>query len=291
VSETKVSTPGRVELDRRPDLGSTRGRVSDAYHSQGRALWIALLLLCALLGLYAHIWYASHEPVTSDQAIVGMIAQNILRGHFSALYWGQSYGGVEPYVVAAVSTMLGTGYFALDFTPILLMAIVVIVTWRVALRLVGDPWLAALSSLLVWITPAFDLTSAEEVGFRTATMVCGMFSLLFALRILDGRRRYVDMVGLGLSAGVAWWASPESIYFLLPSALLLIGAVVASEGARRLRFWIARLATIGVSSAIGALPWLWSNVPNGFRSLNPGLVSSSSDGTYLSRVGIFFDKA
>ncbi len=47
----------------------------------------------------------------------------------------------------------------------------------------------------------------------------------------------------------------------------------------------------GGAAAIGAAPWFWANVHNGFRSLNPKYeVSKSLDPGYAARLKIFFNK-
>ena len=40
-------------------------------------------------------------PIWGDEAIVGIMARAIDGGHFTAFYWGQHYGGLESYLVAA----------------------------------------------------------------------------------------------------------------------------------------------------------------------------------------------
>ena len=93
-------------------------------------------------------------------------------------------------------------------------------------------------------------------------MVC----ILCALRLLDGSRRFVDVIVLGLMAGLGWWSSPEVVYFLVPAGLLVLGAVIG--GTLALRQWLIRLSGPGLAAlVVGALPWLWANVQSGFSSL------------------------
>ena len=67
------------------------------------------------------------------------MADAILHGHFNAFYWGQQYGGVEPYAVAAVFALFGHSAATLSLTPALLSVGTALVTWRAALRLVRIP--------------------------------------------------------------------------------------------------------------------------------------------------------
>jgi hypothetical protein len=240
-----------------------------------------------ILGLFGRLWYATHRGLESDQGVVGLMALNILHGHFYAFYWGQTYGGAEPYVVAAFFAVFGKSPLSLDFTPIVLVATASLLTWRSALRLVDDRLLAPMAGALVWIMPALGTTNTEEFGFRYVALTCGVGSILLALRILDGRRRYFDLVAFGLVVGLAWWASPESIYLLLPACALVIGAV-ASRPNPGVWFWLPRAVAAAGAGAVGALPWLWSNLTNGFQSINTTSLASPSDGTFFTRLQVFF---
>ena len=88
--------------------------------------------------------------------------------------------------------------------------------------------------------------------------------------------------------GLGWWASPEAVFFLVPSALLFLGAVVGTWKARGPRFWSARIGVSLIGAAVGALPWLWANVPNGFPSLDSSRVTLSNYGGYVSHLRVFF---
>jgi hypothetical protein len=241
-----------------------------------------------LAGAYIRVWYVTHRSINSDPSVVGLMAGAILHGHFSAFYWGQYYGGVEPYVVALFFALFGQSTLSLGLAPIALVAVASIITWRIALRLVADRSLAALAGVLVWIVPAFGITTIEEYGFRDAALAAGTASLLLGLRILDGQQGYVDMVGFGLAVGVGWWASPESAFLTVPACALVLGAVVSSRPHRAIRFWLPRLVGTATAMAVGALPWLWSNTINGYRSLKLATVSSSTSGSYSSHLHTFF---
>jgi hypothetical protein len=251
---------------------------------------IALTVAALLLGLVLRLWYLFHVPTNSDEAIVGLMANDILHGHFSAFYWGQAYGGGEPYVVAAMFALFGHNAFVLGLSAVVLSAVAAILTWRVARRLVRSPQLAALTGGLVWLIPdAAIVNSTREYGFRGVTMVCGLACLLLAMRLLDGSVSWVDVCAIGLFAGLGWWSSPEILYFLLPTTLFTIGAVVKST--LPLASWVARiLAGVG-AFAVGALPWIWANAGSGFASLRlssfpNGAITSVNTG-FWGRLSVF----
>jgi hypothetical protein len=251
-----------------------------------RVVYFSLIAAAVVFGVFARTWFILHVPINSDEAVAGLIARNILDGHFQAFYWGQSYGGVEPYVIAAFFGLFGQSPVWLAVTPVLLTAGTAVVTWRIGLRLVCDPMLAALAGALVWAAPAAGIeNSTIEYGFRSATLLCGAVTLLCALRLHGGHRRPADSIAFGLAAGVSWWASPESIYFLLPSAAIVIAAFVSWHPGSRKK--LVQAATVGVSFCVGALPWLWSNLFSGFPSLHSGRTPGS---TYFGHLNTFFTR-
>jgi hypothetical protein len=257
-----------------------------------RASQIALTLtvLAIALGLVLRLWYLFHVPTTSDEAIVGFMANDALHGHFYAFYWGQTYGGGETYVVALLFALFGHSAFVLELTGVILSAIAGILTWRAATRLVRSPALAMLTGALVWVVPdAAIANSTREFGFRGMTMICGLACLVLALRLLDGSSTWLDVCALGLFAGIGWWSSPEIVYFLLPAGLMVIGAIVG--GAQPWRDWVPRLAAGGAAFCVGALPWLWANAQSGFASLKPssfpnGAITPLNTG-YWGRLNVF----
>jgi 4-amino-4-deoxy-L-arabinose transferase-like glycosyltransferase len=255
--------------------------------------WVvgALLVLAVAVGLGLRLWYLFHAPTNSDEAIVGLMARGILHGHFVAFYWGQPYGGGEPYVVALLFSVFGQSSYVLALTPVVLAAVASILTWRVARRLVKGPLLALAAGVLVWLGPDAALAnSTREYGFRGVTLVCGLACLLFAFRLLDDPRSWVDWGGLGLAAGIGWWSSPEVVYFLVPAALIALVSLRCGElgvpaMAKRLGVGLTLLL-------VGMLPWLWANVRSSGASLKsssfPGGAASAVNTGYGGRLSIFF---
>jgi len=243
---------------------------------------VAVALLVAL-GLFLRIWILGRAPITSDQAVVGLMAREILHGHLSVFYWGQNYGGGEPYMVAVLFYLFGESRLALGLAPILLDAIAALLVWRIGRRLF-DPRTAVLAALIFWIWPEVYLyLSTVEYGFRFLTLVCGLALLHFALRLAESRMsRLADWAALGLFLGLGWWCSPEIVYYAVPALLWLIYRVVRS----RVRPPPAGVVLFVAMTALGALPWLAANVGHGYPSLQ--YVSQTFSVTWAGRVDIFF---
>ena len=248
----------------------------------GRLTWIAITLVL-VLGLLLRVWILGRAPVNSDQAVVALMAREILRGHLFAFYWGQSYGGGEPYVVAALFALFGESRLALGSAPILLDAAAALLVWRIGRRWF-DPDAAVLAALLFWIWPEVYLyLSTVEYGFRSLALVCGLGVLLFALRLAEPRAsRLRDWAALGLFLGVGWWCSPEVVFFAVPALLWLTYRAVQS------REWPrpAGVVLFVVMTALGAAPWLTANVGHGYPSVQPE--AHLYFHAWIGRLGDFF---
>lgn len=241
-----------------------------------------------VLGLALRIWLIFHDPINSDEAVVGLMAIAGLHGHYNAFYWGQVYGGTaETELTSVFFALFGQTVLAAQMTVVFLSGVSAFLTWRIALRLV--PWraVAAMTGALVWAAPFASVTfSILFYGFRGVTLACGLFALLLALRILDGERSLIDFGLLGLATGVGWWSSPEIVYYLIPAGLVLIGALVQTTPPRW-RIWVPRTALALLAIVIGALPWLWANVHSQFASLQ-GASFSPAPSDFKSRLDLFY---
>lgn len=272
-----------------------RPRVERHGSRAGRAVRLGVAVaggLAVALGVALRIWAIGRAPMNSDEAVVGLMAHEILAGHFFAFYWGQHYGGVEPYLTAVLFGLFGQSSVTLDLTPTLLDVAACVLVWRIGRRLFS-PAAGAAAGVLFFVWPeVYVWQSTIEYGFRWAALVLGLSMLLLVLRITDDppvpRSRWValrDWVLLGACAGLGWWATPEIAYYALPSAALLVGAAVR----RGLRPRPGHLAAGAVAAVAGALPWLWDNVGHGFPSLHSTPQGPGNSG-FVHHLHIFVSK-
>lgn len=259
--------------------------------SAGTVIAGGLTGVAIALGIALRAWYVFHQPMNSDEAVVGLMVQQILHGHFTAFYWGQVYGGGEAYLVAPVFAVFGSSAGALQVVPITLAAAAAIVTWRIAHHLVASHALAALAGAVVWVVPqSAVMNSTQELGFRGVTLLCGLSLILVALRIYEGHQTWPAFAGLGLLAGVGWWSSPEIVYYTIPAAWLIVAVIRDDPEVQRLRRWGGRLGVAAVAAVIGAMPWLWANINSELRSLHPGAFDAPpNEPSYLGHLHIFFE--
>jgi hypothetical protein len=242
----------------------------------------------AAAGLVLRVWVIRSRigGLDSDEAIVGLMAREMLHGHAWAFFWGQHYAGtVETAVAAAIFAVAGPSVAALKASVVVLAAVGSVLTWRVGRRVIDERG-AQVAALLVWLTPgSFVWFSTKARGFYWAALALGLLLLLLALRLeQDGDRRR-DWISLGLVAGAAWWVSPTVAYFAAPAGLWLLWRRRHDLGSV-LRPLPATMAAFG----LGALPWLWHNVGHGMPSLHqpeqPGQVDYATGmARLLWRVG------
>ncbi len=255
-----------------------------------RRVSVVAVVLAAVFGMLQRIWLLVHLPLFGDESVVGLMAKQIIAGHFSTFYWGQTYGGLEPYV-AALMRLVNSGPAGLNATPVLLSVVIVVLIGAIVREITGNGHLGALAAAVVWVWPyAFVWNSVREGGFRFATMSCGLGLLLCALRVQRGRRGVWTCLLLGLTAGAGWWSSPEIAYFAVPAVVLLVASarslVRAGEGSPA---WYRRpIVLIVIGAVVGALPWLYTNVNIGFTSLDLGSQVPSSGLSYSDRLSVFF---
>ncbi len=237
------------------------------------------------LGLLERLWLLWHRSIDSDEAVVGLMARDILHGHFSAFYWGQDYGGVEPYVTAGLFGVFGQNDVTLNLAPAVLSGAASILVWRIA-RYALSEWVAALVGLVTWVWPAAVVVySTQESGFRYATLTLGLAAILFAAQIRCRSSTPARWLGLGLSIGACVWSSPESVYFVVPCALLVVPALVPRPTAGD---FLGRIGAFLAGVVVGALPLEWVAVRSGL-----GVVVHPTGATYpgstpRSRISAFF---
>jgi len=231
-----------------------------------------------------------HLPLFGDEAVVGLMTQAFTSGHFSTFYWGQHYGGLEPYVATVIAKAVHGGPVGLNVTASFLAALAALAVGAIVNEATGNGRLAALAGALTWIWPyAVVWNSVHEFGFRGAALVAGLVLVWSALRIQRTRPSPWTYALLGLAAGLGWWASPEIVYFVVPAGVLLIASWQrlwrVRDGSKMApRYGPVVLAVLG--AIVGALPWLYTNVRDGFESLRPGALPSSGGVGYGGRLSV-----
>ncbi len=236
-------------------------------------------MVVAVIGMGLRLWILQSRlgPPTSDEAVVGLMARHLLHGHPTAFYLGQAYGGSQEAVLVALTfSVVRSWNVAMRVVPITLHAVAALLVWRIGRRIFDDAR-GRTAAMLVWVGPlAAVWLSTRELAFYGPTLVLGLTLVLLALRLVE-RPYHRDVFLAGLAGGLGWWASPQIVYFAFPAAVWML--------VRRPE--LVRMAWLAVCAAlVGAIPWLYVNVGNGFPSLHPPVQAVQT--TYGERLRLFF---
>jgi hypothetical protein len=253
-------------------------------------------VLAVVYGVFLRAWLLVELPIWGDEAIVGIMARAIDGGHFTAFYWGQHYGGLEPYLVAVGLKVGGGGEPAMNGTPAILCALGAVLVAAVTVAATKSRPLALAAAGAVFVWPYIVIwQSVREGGFREATLCCGLVAVLCCVRIYRRRAGAGSFLVLGASLGLGWWASPEIVYFVVPCLVLFVAWCAAS---RRLAAGdrvtdreppvLGALVLVVVGGLVGVLPWLYANAHTGFASIKSSSLPANGGATYGDRLSVFF---
>jgi hypothetical protein len=198
-------------------------------------------------------------PMWYDEAVEGLMSQDVLRGRFPIFFYGQPAHGVADRYFAALSLLfLGSTPLALKL-PMLALFFAFLGSVAVTTQRIYGPRVAALATLLVAVPPYYYFGwNFDSRGHYALMLLLGIWVLYLAWQI--GREGVAQapprrFLVLGLLAGLCWWTNYLSISFLAPVALML-----AWEAARALpghpRRVLARAALAAAAAVVGMTPLL-----------------------------------
>ncbi|HKQ50036.1 MAG TPA: hypothetical protein VJZ71_18315 [Phycisphaerae bacterium] len=250
---------------------------------------LAIALFLAAIAVRWPLISRGETLLHSDEAIVGLMAQDIAAGErFPIYFYGQRYmGALEAYVIAAISPLIDNPITALRMGPALFFAALVAVQYLMLTRLFGrHGGLIGAATLLVG-SPMFAQWSISARGGYIEVLLWGSL-LLWSYSEWFSRGAFTPSAGegeggggvghptacklmFGLLLGSGFWLNPSIVLFAAPIALhsFLIRAVPhlknASPVACRLadRLGVATLPTLALAAilAMNCLYAVW--VENG----------------------------
>jgi hypothetical protein len=185
------------------------------------------LILAAGLVLRGYLLLASGKYVDGDEAMVGIQALDILRGHHTVFFAGELLAGsLEAYLVAPVFWVFGASAVTLRVVPLAFSLAFVWLNYHLADRAYGAPT-GLLSALMVALGPLpLTVLSLKTWGGYIETAALGELALLLTMVVLplsrgDVRaRRYVALIGL--ISGIATWMHPLYFYYLFTVGVVLV---------------------------------------------------------------------
>jgi len=218
------------------------------------------LWLCLLLALLIRAWLVVHTQgvIAGDEAMVGLQAENILRGQHPVYYYGQPYmGSLEAYFAALLFAIAGPSVWTLRAVSILLSVLLVALTWRLAGALADTSQLPTyarrrfmiIAALVAALAPVYDaVIELRMMGGYIEAFVIMAWLLLSGFRLVQRwqagastRELALRWAGIGLLIGLGMWTDPLIISAVLAIALWIAGYIILklvklgeqSEGERR----------------------------------------------------------
>jgi hypothetical protein len=235
-----------------------------------------------------------------DEAVLGIQAEDILRGAHPIYFAGQAYmGSWDAYLASPLVGIFGPSAWPLHVVTLAESLVLIPLIGGLATQLYGPP--ARLPAMLLAAFSPLYVTMGElrALGGYVETLVLGTALLLIAthlrLRWSDGRPTRRLWVLAGLLTGLGLWVDILILYYLLAAAIWLLPAIVRCVRADR-RSWQGRLrggpgtlaATVS-ALACGALPALFYAVQHQLGNVViPGAAETIHGDPWRGLVVVYF---
>ena len=184
-----------------------------------------LISLIILLGLILRLPYLIkyHYLINMDEAVVGIMAQDILHGKFPLFYYGQTYlGPLESFFTTPFFLIFPHNTLTLRISILILTLISLSIFWRgLCLITKGHNGLMAFGWLILspTILSVYSVLPRGHIG----GIFSGSLVFYFAARIINARKIHgLDFFLYGSAIGFGLWMHPETIVYVLASGVVII---------------------------------------------------------------------
>lgn len=252
-----------MEAPTEPPQPASAGHKGVGFSPRRAVLFASLagLLLLAFIIRLAVLTQAEWV-IDGDEAVVGVMAQDILKGERPVFFYGQVYlGALEAYLAAGVFSLIGASAVALKGVPLVLSVVHVALVFVIARRWLGG-WAAICAAALAAFPPLYiNANAGRALGGYAETLVLGDLLLWGAMVSAKGTpRRWLVFLGMGVVAGLAVWTHLLVVHYLLAVALFL--------WLREPLLPLRPACWAGVAGAvIGSTPLWWFNLQNDWATV------------------------
>ena len=233
-----------------------------------RAFYVFIALV-SLVGIILH-YIVIRSPfgvINSDEALSGLMASSIRKGHFTTFLWGQNYGGtLEAFFISGLGALIGD-HSAFFTIPIIESFIVALLLFRLTREKFGFE-IALLIATLSISFPALSLwNNARPMLWYQSSIILGLTAILIVSKIKQPISTS-NWIFLGALFGFGWWGSAQSLFYIVPCLVTVVG--------HRNFPSIRQFGLAIVSFLLASGPWWYTNFRTGFASLSEG---PPADGT------------
>ena len=214
-------------------------------------LW---LVLCPSLG-----------ELNYDEAIIGLMTLDALRGNLPTFIWGQAYmGPLDAYFAVPWVALFGSSSFVMRISMIIMGSILMVAVYGCASLAGGRR--SGLMAALYWAVPPLFLafiTTHVSGGHLAAITGAGLFMWGACRLSVEPLPRHSLLIafGAGLAAGLGWWASLLCAFLVLGGGvgMLLVRPRLILKGVP----WL-----MGLGFFIGSFPFWWWNLTHSWMTFD-----------------------
>src|SRR5437879_13346664 len=241
----------------------------------------AFILILVATGIVRFvILFVSQTHVTSDEAIIGLMAKHILEGRYFPFYfYGTSYNAScawEAYLAVVPSAIAGVGVVALKSTMVLLSLVCLTLFYMMTTRLYSIR-VATLSSFIFALWPGLAKWHYQPRGYAFYFLFIPALIILFLIVETQQTRRARDYFFFGLACGIALWSMELLLIPIVTLwALLLL----------RRKFSIKTFVACAGGLVIGYAPAIWWNLTHAMRNWHFLFFEKPEVGGVAARFGL-----
>lgn len=241
--------------------------------------WMAIIIFIT----WTVRWRVVAGPLSileSDESVPGLMAMNILRGDRPVFYWGQYYlGAIEMYATAFIFSVAGVSSLTFKFVPIV-NSVLFIVTLYLIGRDFFNRRVGVLSAGFASVALLLVVRGVKGTGYGPVLV----FGNLALWRVTCLRKKVatvqlkwqigMELAFLGGLCGLAFWAHPMGVAYILPIIIWLIqcssGLRHSSHlvGSERLCLDIEYAVAFISGSLVGMSPFLLENIRTGWMTFH-----------------------
>jgi len=264
--------------------------------NQKRYIFHILLVVLISVVIRWILMLLNKVPFNSDEAIVGLMANHILKGETPTFFYGQAYmGSLDSYIVAGFFSLFGKTITAIRISQTFLFIIFLVAAYYFAYLLFKSRQAAITTIIILGGSPVnFLLYTTVSIGGYLEALLIGICILIVGFRIEEdedfGVRNTLilrfQIFLLGLFIGVGIWVLGITLLFSI-SALIMLGIRVLRKKVK-FGLTIDNLILMLVGGLLGGLPvlvYIYSNGVVVFVNELMGSAISIGQQAYLNQIG------
>jgi len=185
---------------------------------------LCILLICAGILVHRIVFILrGHVEITSDEAIVGLMARHIQQGDIPLFYWGQTYQGTLQSIIASLFMRLPFPELWMLRISLLSTYILFVVLWILLIKRLYGWKVSLVTGFLLAFSPHFvTYWGVYANGGYNEVLWLGTLILLISLKLAYDKPEVRWLILLAFISGVGWWTKQMILPYLLTSILILI---------------------------------------------------------------------